>query len=265
MHPIFFRVGPTGVRFYPVMIALAFIAGAMLGEREARRKGFAPGLVYDLLFYLLITAIVGARLYYVFFSEPYWFITHPFEILAIWKGGLALHGGIIGGLLASIWFCKKRGFPVWRVSDVLAPSVILGQAIGRVGCTLNGCSYGRPTTLPWGIVFKDPDSLAPLNIPLHPTQIYEMTSDFILFAVLWSRRKKITFDGQLFLTYMIGYGIIRFFLEFFRDDSLFLFNLVPVAHVVSIVIFFAGLIIYLHKDKIAKAAGSSGQTAEVRT
>ncbi len=255
MYPIFFRIGPIEVRYYGMMIALAFIVGAILGERESRRRGFSPGLVYDLLSYLLIAAIIGSRLYYVLFSDPYWFITHPLEIFAIWKGGLSLHGGMAGGLLAGIWFCKRKGLPVWRFTDILTPSIILGQAIGRIGCTLNGCSYGRPTTLPGGVIFTNLNSLAPLGIPLHPTQIYELVLDLILFAGLWIARKRITFDGQLFLTYVMGYGVIRFFIEFFRGDSLLLFNLVPVPHAISVVLFFIGLVLYLQRSKARGLGG----------
>lgn len=264
MHPIFFNIGPIEVRYYGVMIALAFIAGTIVGEREAKRKGFATGVVYDLLSYLLIAAIVGARLYYVLFSDLSWFITHPSQIFAIWRGGLSLHGGIIGGLLTGIWYCRKRGFSGWIFADVLAPSIAIGQAIGRIGCTLNGCSYGRHTDLPWGIVFTDPNSSAPLGIPLHPTQIYEMILSFILFAGLWTFRKKITFDGQLFLTYVMGYGVIRFFLEFFRGDSLLLFNLVPVPHAMSVIIFVVGLALYLYRKKIVTVPSIRSQKSEVR-
>jgi len=249
MHPILIKIGSVEIRYYGVMIALAFIAGAIIGEREAKRKGFQPGLVYDLLSYLLVAAIIGARLYYVIFSELTWFLSHPMEILAIWKGGLSLHGGVLGGVLTGIWYCRKKGLPVWKFTDVLAPSVALGQAIGRIGCTMNGCSYGRPTTLPWGIVFTDPNSLAPLGIPLHPTQIYELMMSFILFLGLWYWRKKVPFDGQLFITYLIGYGVIRFFLEFFRGDSLLLFNLVPVPHAISVVIIILGGSLYIYRSK----------------
>lgn len=249
MHPIVIKIGSIEIRYYGVMIALAFIAGAIIGEKEAKRKGFPQGVVYDLLSYLLIAAILGARLYYVIFSEPLWFLSHPVEILAIWKGGLSLHGGVLGGLLAGIWYSKRLGLPVWQFADVLAPSVALGQTIGRIGCTMNGCSYGKPTTLPWGIVFTDPNSLAPHGIPLHPTQIYELLMSFVLFLGLWYIRKPVRFDGHLFITYLIGYGVIRFFLEFFRGDSLLLFNLIPVPHAISVVIVLIGLGLYIYKGK----------------
>lgn len=264
MHPIFFKIGSIEIRYYGVMIALAFIVAAIVGERESRRKGFAPGLVYDLLSYMLVAVIAGARLYYVLLSDPYWFITHPFEIIAVWKGGLSLHGGLIGGLIAGIWYCRKKGIAVWKFTDVLAPAIILGQAIGRIGCTLNGCCYGRETDLPWGVVYTDPHSSAPLGIPLHPTQIYEVLLSLILFAGLWLGRKKTAFDGHLFLTYIMGYGVIRFFLEFFRGDSLLLFDLVPVPHVMSIVIFLTGIGLYLYKNKTRSLTTLSGGVGKPR-
>ncbi|MBI4716072.1 MAG: prolipoprotein diacylglyceryl transferase [Nitrospirae bacterium] len=246
MHPILLKFGPIEIRYYGVMIALAFIIGAMLGEREAQRRGFRPGHVYDMLFYVLLSSILGARLYYVLFSELGWFLAHPLEILAIWRGGLSLHGGLIGGVLAGAWYCRRHGLPVLAFSDVMTPSIILGQAIGRVGCTLNGCSFGRPTDVPWAVVFTDLHSLAPLGVPLHPTQLYELGLDLIFFGILWGIRKRTAFDGQLFAIYLMGYGVIRFILEFFRGDSLFFFNLLPVAQAISIGIVLSGILLYLY-------------------
>ena len=244
MYPILFQYGPIEIRFYGVMIALAFIVGAWLGAREAQRRGYDGALVYDLLFYVLLAAIAGARIYYVLFSDLGWFLRHPWEIVAIWKGGLSLHGGLLGGFLAGVGFCLRKGLPVLTFADILAPSIILGQAIGRVGCALNGCSYGRPTDLPWAIVFTDPNTLAPRGVPLHPTQFYEMGLDLVLFGVLWGIRRHTAFEGQLFALYLMGYGTIRFVLEFFRGDSLDLFWGIPVAQAISVGFFLAGLILY---------------------
>jgi phosphatidylglycerol:prolipoprotein diacylglycerol transferase len=246
MHPIFLKIGPVEIRYYGIMIALAFIAGTLLGAREARRKGFDPNHVYDMLFYVLVSSIVGARLYYVLFSDLSWFLSHPFEIIAIWKGGLALHGGLIGGFLAGVWYCRKHGVPVLPFADVMTPSLILGQAIGRMGCTLNGCSYGRPTDLPWAVTFEDPDSLAPLGVPLHPTQMYELSIDLLFFGILWAIRKRTVFEGQLFSIYLMGYGVIRFVIEYFRGDSLLFFGLMPVAQAISIGIVITGVFLHLY-------------------
>lgn len=244
MYPILFRIGSIEIRSYGVMIALAFIVGTILSVREARRKGFNPELIYDLVFYVMIASIIGSRLYFVLFSDPSYFISHPVEIFALWKGGLSLHGGLVGGLIVGIWFCKREGITFWSLADTVTPSIILGQAIGRVGCTLNGCSYGRPADLPWAIIFTDPNALAPLNKPLHPTQLYEFSLDMLLFVVLLALRKKIKFDGQLFLCYVFGYAAIRFFVENFRGDQLRIMGLFPVAQVMSVTIFIAAMATY---------------------
>lgn len=244
MYPILFRIGNLEIRSYGVMIALAFIMGTFLSLREARRKGFKPELIYDLVFYVMIASIIGSRLYFVVFSDLSYFVHHPMEIFALWKGGLSLHGGLIGGLIAGIWFCKRKGIPFWGFADTVTPSIILGQAIGRIGCTLNGCSYGRPAGLPWAIIFTNPDALAPLNKPLHPTQIYEFSLDLLLFGVLWFLRKKIKFDGQLFIYYVFGYAAIRFFIENFRGDQLKIMGLFPVAQVMSVTILIIAVVAY---------------------
>ena len=253
MHPILLQFGTVEIRWYGVMIALACIAGTLMGAREARRKGYDPELVYDLLFYVMIAGIAGARIYYVMFFNPSYFLHHPADIVAIWRGGLALHGGLIGGLLAGIWFCRKKGLDFWSFADLLTPSIMLGQAVGRGACTLNGCSYGKPTTLPWAVIFTDPASAAPLNIPLHPTQFYELSTDFAIFLLLWNFRKRTRFDGQLFLIYVIIYAVARFTLEFFRGDSLMLGDL-PIAQVFSLLLFVTALTIYARRQSAPRTA-----------
>jgi phosphatidylglycerol:prolipoprotein diacylglycerol transferase len=254
MHPILLQIGKVEIRWYGVMIALAFLAGTLLGVREARRRGYNPELIYDLLFYVMLAGIAGARLYYILFSNPGYFFRHPLEITAIWQGGLALHGGLIGGLLAGIWFCRKRRLAFWSFADLLTPSILLGQAVGRGACTLNGCSYGKPTTLPWAVLFTDPAAQAPHNLPLHPTQLYEMASDFAILLFLWSFRRKTRFDGQLFLMYLVLYAAARFILEFFRGDSLMLADLFPVPQVFSLFLFVAALAAYARRQSASRTA-----------
>jgi phosphatidylglycerol---prolipoprotein diacylglyceryl transferase len=251
MHPIFLEFDSFEIRWYGIMIGLAFLAGTWIGVKEARRKGYDPELIFDLLFYVMIAGLIGARLYYVLASNPSYFIHHPLDILAIWRGGLALHGGLIGGLLAGIWFCKKRGLSFWDFADLMTPSVILGQAVGRMACTLNGCSFGRPTTLPWAIMFTDPKAQAPHNILLHPTQFYEMGIDLLIFLLIWNLRKRMRFEGQLFLAWMVSYSIARFILEVFRGDSLYLMPGVPIAQVTSFVLFILAIGFYLKRKSLA--------------
>jgi len=251
MHPILLQFGNVEIRWYGVMIALAFLSGTFLGAREARRKGYDPELIYDLLFYVMIAGIIGARLYYVLVSNPVYFVHHPLDIVAIWRGGMALHGGLMGGLLAGIWFCRKRQLAFWSFADLLTPSIMLGQAVGRGACTLNGCSYGKPTNLPWAITFTNPAAQAPHNIPLHPTQFYEMATDILIFTILWNFRKRTRFDGQLFLTYAVVYAVARFVLEFFRGDSLLFGGLLPVPQVFSVFLLITALAFYVRRQSIS--------------
>jgi phosphatidylglycerol:prolipoprotein diacylglycerol transferase len=251
MHPIFLEFSSFEIRWYGIMIGLAFLAGTWIGVKEARRKGYDPELIYDLLFYVMIAGLLGARLYYVGASNPSYFVRHPWDILAIWQGGLSLHGGLIGGLLAGIWFCKKRELSFWGFADLMTPSIILGQAVGRTACTLNGCSFGKPTTLPWAVMFTDPKAQAPQNVLLHPTQFYEMGADFLIFFLVWRFRKRVRFEGQLFLFWAMSYAIARFILEIFRGDSLLVFPGVPVAQVSSVVLFILAIGLYMKRKDLA--------------
>lgn len=247
MYPVLFRIGSLEIRAYGVMIALAFIAATFVGMKEAKRKGYNPEIIQDFLFYAMISGLLGARIYYVLFSEPSWYFGHPFEIIAVWKGGLAIHGGLIAGIITAVWFARKRKIHFWRFADLMAPAMIIGQAVGRGACTLNGCSYGRPTDLPWGIIFTSPDALLPpefKGIPLHPTQFYELIIDLGIFLYIWSVRKKVDFDGQLFLKYAMAYGAARFFIEFFRGDSLMIGGVFRAAQATSILVLFTASTLY---------------------
>ncbi len=249
MYPVLFRIGSFEIRAYGVMIALGFIAAAFFGMKEAKRKGYNPEIVQDLIFFAMIFGLLGARIYYVLFSEPFWYFSHPFEILAVWKGGLAIHGGLIAGFVVGIWFSKSRKIPFWKFADIMAPAMIIGQAVGRGACTLNGCSYGIPTSLPWGVTFTSPDALLPpefKGIALHPTQFYELFIDLGIFLYIWSARKKIDFDGQLFLKYAMLYGVARFFVEFFRGDSLMIGGVIRAAQLTSILILLASSAQYIN-------------------
>jgi phosphatidylglycerol:prolipoprotein diacylglycerol transferase len=257
MFPILIKIGSIELRSYGVMIALAFVIGTWLGVREARRKGFDPELIYDLLFVVMLCSLAGARLYYVLVSEPLEYLRHPWEILAIWNGGMSLHGGLLGGLLAGFWFTRSHRLPFWRFADTVTPSIMLGQAVGRMACVLNGCSYGKPTSLPWAIIFTNPNSAAPHNVPLHPTQFYELSADLTLFGLLWLLRKRLTFDGQLFLLYWMSYGVARLILESFRGDSLMVGGLIPVPQLASAVIILLAAWVYLNRRR----AGHSPEPA----
>lgn len=244
MYPILFRIGGFELRSYGVVVALAFFVAYVLAKKEAVRKGIDPARLEAFASSALLFGLLGARLYYIAFFDPQ-LLRRPLEILAVWKGGLALHGSLLAGLLVGIWFCRRHKVPFWKIADTLAPSLILGQAIGRIACFLNGDAYGKPTDLPWAATFTDPHALAPLGIPLHPTQLYEFGLDLLLFGLLWAWRRRIHFEGQLFLMYVLGYGAIRFFVENFRGDQLQFMGGFSVAQTLSLLILIASAVTFL--------------------
>jgi phosphatidylglycerol---prolipoprotein diacylglyceryl transferase len=218
MYPVLFEIGGFQIRSYGVIVALSFLIALWMSTREAERKGLDPKLVQDFAVYGLLGGLVGARLYFVLFSAPGYFLEHPWEIFAVWSGGIGVIGSLIGGFIVAVWFCRRRNISLLRFGDTLVPGMALGQTLGQFACLLNGDSYGRPTDLPWAITYTDPRSMAPLNIPLHPIEIYEMAAYFLVFLMVWKIRKHSRIDGFTFLTYLAGYGLARFLVDFFRGD-----------------------------------------------
>ncbi|MEO5656516.1 MAG: prolipoprotein diacylglyceryl transferase, partial [Nitrospiria bacterium] len=237
MHPNLIEFGPIVIRFYGLMYLTAFLVGGWLLGKEIRRKGLqiSDDDRWSFLTLVLFAGILGGRLYYVLFNWDY-YGRNPLEIPAIWHGGLAIHGGLIGGVLAGWWWVTRHRIPFWRLADASAPSVILGQAFGRFGNFMNGEVHGYPTDLPWGIVFP-PESPAGREfgqVPLHPAMLYELLLNLVAFAVLWALRKRPTRDGFLFLLYLILYAVIRSFVSTFRAEDLML-GPFRAPHVVSVV------------------------------
>ncbi len=218
MHPVLFSIGRFHIYTYGVMVAAGIFLGASLFLREGRKKGIDPQVLGDVIIYAVISGVIFSRLFYaaVSWSE---FKDDPAEILFVWRGGFVYWGALLGGI-AGAWFCSKRkGLPFLEVLDLAAPFIPLAHAVGRIGCFSAGCCYGKECHLPWAIVVKDPRSLSPLGIPLHPVQLYSSLVNFFIFLVLYfffSKRKK--FSGELILEYVVIYGACRFFLEFFRGD-----------------------------------------------
>ncbi|MFQ5852999.1 MAG: prolipoprotein diacylglyceryl transferase [Candidatus Binatia bacterium] len=220
MFPISFAIGPFIVNAHGVMMALGFIVGWFLVRYEARRKGLNREALEGLVPYAVVGGLIGARLNYLLFSDLGHYLDNPWEVLTIWRGGIALQGGLIGGLLVGIWYCWRYRLSFWQVADTFSPGLLLGQAIGRLGDLLVGGEYGTPTDLPWAITFNDPRSQAPLGIPLHPTQLYEMFWDLLVLGFIWRARRMSGYDGKVFLQYAFLYSLGRFVIEYFRGDRL---------------------------------------------
>lgn len=218
MHPILFKIGPITIYTYGVLIATAFFLGLALAARQARVEGEDPQKIMDLSFYILISAIVGSRLLYIV-VEYKEYISNPLRIFKVWEGGLVFYGGFIMAMAVVIIYIRKHGMNLWKVGDILAPSVAIGQGVGRLGCFFAGCCYGRETDVPWAVIFKDPNTLAPMDVHIHPTQLYDSANGFIIFTALIILRKFKKFDGQLFWTYTLLYAVGRFIVEIFRGDE----------------------------------------------
>jgi len=237
IHFCFFG-GEFILHYYGIMLMLGAVAGAWVASLELKRRGHDPEMVWDLLIYLIIGGVIGARLWHIFTPTPasglttYYYLTHPLDALEIWKGGLGIPGTILGGLVALYLYVRKNkavAFLEW--TDIAAPGLALGQAIGRWGNYFNQELYGSPTTLPWGIKITDANArVAPFNdltkYPLdvtrfHPLFLYESILNLAnMFLLIWITRRypnKLK-QGDVFLVYLIFYPTIRFFLEFLRVD-----------------------------------------------
>lgn len=220
MHPILIELGPVRLYTYGLFVALGFLAAVRLAAWRAKKKNSAidPARITDLFFVILISSLVGARLLYIAQNLPL-FLDHPLEMLKIWKGGLVFYGGFIGALVAAVLFIRINRLPLWPTADLLAPSIALGHGVGRMGCFFAGCCHGRACDLPWAVTFTHPQALAPLDIPLHPTQLYAVTANLLIAAFLLVLDRKPGFAGRIFWIYVCLYGITRSIIEVFRGDE----------------------------------------------
>jgi phosphatidylglycerol:prolipoprotein diacylglycerol transferase len=243
MQSIAFKLGPLTVHWYGILMAIGFLAGLWTAGRRAKLVGISSEKIFDLGPWLIVGGILGGRVLYVI---SYWresFAGNLSEIFMIQHGGLVFYGGLIGATIAGIIYLRFKNLPVWKVADIIAPSIALGYVFGRLGCLMNGCCYGRECSLPWAIHF--PADHATHGGPVHPTELYDslLNLGFYCFLAWLFRRKK--FDGQVFAVYLIGYAILRSFVEYFRGDYpvYYLGGGVTPAQLVSIGIIVGGLLL----------------------
>jgi phosphatidylglycerol:prolipoprotein diacylglycerol transferase len=228
------------------------ILGLVLASREAKRQDVNIELIYDLFFYLILSAVVGARLYYVIFSWDL-YRNDIKEVFAFWHGGLAIHGAVVGGVVSAVIYARIKGLSFWLLADICAPSLILGQAIGRWGNFFNQEAFGRPTDLPWGIFIDEAHRPVQYmqQTHFHPAFLYESLWNFsVFFFLLWVRRKRGIIRGDVFLVYLMLYSSGRFWIEGLRTDSL-MFAGFRVAQVVSLllIIFASIALIQRHRKR----------------
>ena len=251
--PVAFSIGPLSVRWYGLMYLVGFAVFLILGRLRARQswRGISPQQLEDLLFYGVVGVIVGGRLGFCLFYQPEWFLTHPLDIFKLWQGGMSAHGGILGSIAAMFFFCWRTGKSFLRVADIVAPLVPPGLMAGRIGNFINGELWGRAAdpSLLWAMIFKNSGTM----IARHPSQLYEaLLEGVLLFLVVWIYSMKPRARGTTGALFCMGYGVVRFIVEFFREPDSFLglglFGLSR-GQWLSIPVFLVGLAVFVYCTK----------------
>ena len=261
MHPRLFelpwsipRFGPVTVYTYGVLLAAAYLVGLQLAIVRARKRELDPARVMDLGIYIIISALVGAKLL-LLATDFRTFRNNPAELLNLAREAGVFYGGLIAAVAVALMYIRRAGLPLWTTCDVFAPGIALGHAVGRFGCLFAGCCFGRETTVPWAITFTDPFAAAnagtPLNRPLHPTQLYEAAAELAILAILLgTERKGRPFAGRTFWLYMLLYAVSRFVIEFYRGDERGSVGALSTSQFISVVLapLAIGMLVYLSRQ-----------------
>lgn len=212
------HLGPVPINWYGLTMAIGFLLSGYLTWRWAPKHQVPREKIEGLLVWIIIGTVFGARLYYVVQNDFGSYLREPWRMLAVWEGGLAFFGGLFGGTLGAYLYTRRHGLRFSRVADLFAPAIPIGAAVGRITCGLAGMDYGTPTSLPWGVVYTNPNSYAPIDgIPRHPDQYYELLGDLLIAGVLIKLRGRLP-AGGLFLTYLILFSVLRFAIFFVRGS-----------------------------------------------
>jgi phosphatidylglycerol:prolipoprotein diacylglycerol transferase len=221
------QIGPLLLGWHGLFTALAVAGGVWLGLREAARRGLGGDAVANLATWAVLGGLVGARLFHVLDHLPT-YLADPLAVFAVWEGGIAVYGAFIGGITAGWVYARQAHLPAWPLLDAAAPGMLLGQAIGRIGCLSNGDAWGAPTDLPWGVVYRHPSALLPpelLGVPTHPYPLYEIIAVLALLGLYFGLARRPAPAGTLFLRAAFGYAVTRFALTGFRQEAVLLWGL----------------------------------------
>src|SRR6267143_1434485 len=257
MYPRLFELGPITVYTYGVLLAAAYLFGLKLAMVRAKARGLDANRVLDLGIYIIISALIGAKLL-LLVTDFRTFTANPRELLTLARSGGVFYGGLILAVTVALIYIHRIGLPLWTTCDVFAPGIALGHVVGRFGCLFAGCCFGKPTSLPWGITFTDTFAATnvgtPLNTPLHPTQLYEAGAELlILLVLLRTERKGRPFPGRTFWLYMLLYAISRFVIEYFRGDERGTVGIFSTSQFISVILapLAVVMLIYLARRKEA--------------
>ena len=254
MYPRLLELGPITVYTYGVLLAAAYLFGLQLARVRAKQRGLDANRVLDLGIYIIISALVGAKLL-LLITDFKSFTADPRELLTLARSGGVFYGGLIVAVVVALWYIRRVGLPLWTTCDVFAPGIALGHVVGRFGCLFAGCCYGKPTTRPWGITFTDPFAAAnvgtPLGVALHPTQLYEAGAELLILVVLLvTERKGRPFPGRTFWLYMLLYAISRFIIEFYRGDDRGTVGMFSTSQFISIVLAPLAIVMLVYLSRV---------------
>ena len=267
MHSILFKIGRFELHSYGVLLALAFLTGIYIGIKRGEKEGIDPNIIMNISMLIMISSLIGSRILYVIFhlSEfrgRYLDIINPFQSDGnIGIAGLTMLGGIIAAIITVFFYVMIKKIPFLKIADILSPSVAVGTGITRIGCFFNGCCYGEPTSMPWGMIFppESPAGYHFYNVHIHPAQLYASLGGFVIFIILLSLVKYKRFDGFIFFCFLILYAIDRFIIDFFRyyEEAMVFFTIgninISVNQGICIFLFVTGIIlimIYYRKKSI---------------
>jgi phosphatidylglycerol:prolipoprotein diacylglycerol transferase len=254
VYPRLLELGPITVYTYGVLLAAAYLFGLQLARVRAKQRGLDANRVLDLGIYIIISALVGAKLL-LLITDFKSFTADPRELLTLARSGGVFYGGLIVAVVVALWYIRRVGLPLWTTCDVFAPGIALGHVVGRFGCLFAGCCFGKPTTRPWGITFTDPFAAAnvgtPLGVALHPTQLYEAGAELlILIVLLVTERKGRPFPGRTFWLYMLLYAISRFIIEFYRGDDRGTVGIFSTSQFISIVLAPLAIVMLVYLSRV---------------
>ena len=268
MHPVVFQTDffgllsePWTLHAYGLLIAFGFMSAMMLAKRQAEREGEDPEQVIDLAFYLLLAGLICARIVFIL-TQMDKYARDPLQIIMFWKGGLVFYGGFIGAAIYLVYYSRRYKINFFKFADLLVPFLAMAHAFGRLGCLCAGCCFGKPTDLPWGIVFPIGSmphqahqssglvSLADMPLAVHPTQLYEAGAELIMFFILISLRPRKRFHGQILLIWLASYPVIRSVIVMFRGDKIRgVHGFLSTSQYISIAVALVAAILYFHLRK----------------
>ena len=249
MLPKLFSIGDFVLPTYGVLVVTGLVVGLFVASRLGRREGLASEEVYNLGVYLALAGILGSKAALILQEYDYYRLNpgQLFSFATLQSGGI-FYGGLIAAILTAIWYTRRKRLPFLKMGDVFAPGIAIGHSLGRLGCFAAGCCWGEATTLPWGVTFTNPYSHetvgVPLDVPVHPTQLYESAAELLIFLFLYSQFRKKQFDGQILGWYLALYSVARFVIEIYRShsvDAVLWQGGLSAAQGISVVLFGAGV------------------------